>query len=87
MPELAIKTDVSQGSIINFCKKYAGGGFPSLKLQIAEAIKEFITESYTVVEEKDTVKDVLIKTASNTEQALRHTKEINSEKTLKNIAD
>lgn len=87
LPGLANLAEVSQGSIINFCKKFAGGGFPALKLQIAEAIKEFIPESYTVVEESDTVKDVLMKTASNSEQALRHTKEINTEKTLKSIAD
>ena len=31
MPELTVEAGVSQGSIINFSKKFAHGGFPDLK--------------------------------------------------------
>ena len=38
--EMAALTGVSQGSIVNFAGKYAGGGFPRLKLRVAACLGE-----------------------------------------------
>ena len=38
MSALAENCSVSQGSVVNFSKKLSGGGFPTLKLRVAEAV-------------------------------------------------
>jgi hypothetical protein len=38
LQELSIIAGVSQGSIINFANKFAGGGFPALKIAIARCV-------------------------------------------------
>ncbi len=87
LPGLAHETDVSQGSIINFSKKFAGGGFPALKLRIAGAMRDFMPESYTIIEENDTITDALRKTTENSRNALKYTTEINKESSLRKITD
>ena len=81
LPGLAHETDVSQGSIINFSKKFAGGGFPALKLRIAGAMRDYMPESYTIIEENDTITDALRKTAEmHLNIQLKSTRKAHSEK-------
>ena len=61
MSELSKITGVSQGSINNFSKKYAGGGFSELKLQIASELESFMPKQHTIVEQNDGMKDVMKK--------------------------
>lgn len=88
MTELSQSAGVSQGSIINFANKFAAGGFPVLKLQIAACLSEFENRSYVSSAEKgDGVKDVLCKTTDSTLSALRNTEAVNDEGTLRRAAE
>ncbi|MBE6870926.1 MAG: MurR/RpiR family transcriptional regulator [Ruminococcaceae bacterium] len=87
MVELAELAGVSQGSIINFANKFAGGGYPALKLKIAADMSDYDKELFSVVEETDGVKDVLRKIAKDSYTALKNTEVINNEGSLKNVAD
>ena len=85
MLDLAQYADVSQGSIINFSKKFAGGGFPELKLMIAANLKHYstlITDSEPL--SKD---DILSKTISAQNAAYLLTSGANSEETLARVAE
>ena len=86
LKEVCEKTGVSQGSIINFSNKFAGGGFPKLKLLIASSVggnEEFITEK----KEADTIKSILSKTAENYYCAVNNTLALCDEKSLKDVAN
>ena len=88
MTELSQSAGVSQGSIINFANKFAGGGFPVLKLQIAACLSEYENHSYvSAAEEGDGVKEVLRKTTNSTLSALRNTEAVNDEEILSRAAD
>lgn len=87
MAELADKADISQGSIINFSKKYANGGFPELKLKISACFSAFEERQFNIVSEEDTFKDVLKKTIECHSAAFALTHEINDEKTLINVTE
>lgn len=86
MSALADNCSVSQGSVVNFSKKIAGGGFPVLKLRIAEAIALSPTE--TMGEGKCTeMRKTLEKMLSGATRAMRNTVEVNSDDTLSRVAD
>jgi len=84
--ELAAVAGVSQGSIINFARRYSGGGFPLLKLQVAAESSKFEQKPFSTIEETDGVKDIFSKTASDVSQALKNTLSVNREETLKKVA-
>ena len=75
--ELARESGVSQGSIINFAKKYVKGGFPNLKLAVATAISEEKERPFSVVEINDSMRTVLRKTSDGICIALRNTATLN----------
>ena len=73
--------NVSQGSIINFSKKYSGGGFPILKLKIAECLGKG--------ENNDTFINggVLSQTVDGVKKSYDLTSQVNSEKSIEIVAD
>ena len=75
--ELSRESGVSQGSIINFAKKYVGGGFPDLKLAVATALAKEKEQPFSVVESNDSMRTVLRKTSDGITQALRNTVALN----------
>ncbi len=86
MVELAKIADVSQGSIINFSNKFAGGGFPALKLKIATNLAVFESQPLSVVDREDSVSVALKKTTENLMGALKNTAELNDEGVLQRVA-
>lgn len=87
MTELAERAGVSQGSIINFSKKYANGGFPELKLQISACIGAIKTQDYNVVTEGDSLKVALEKNIKALDGAYAVTKGMNDEETLRDVTE
>lgn len=86
MTELSKLADVSQGSIINFSKKFSGGGYPVLKMHVAGCINDS-EKPFSTVHSEDSLKDAIAKTIKNNNDAFHITAEINSESTLKAVAD
>ena len=82
LKELSRESSVFQGSIVNFSNKYAGGGFPALKLKIAEALSEYVKPLRSVSYDGADVMEALIKGNENTRTALHNTEIINSKKDL-----
>ena len=80
--ELSRESGVSQGSIINFAKKYANGGFPDLKLAIATAVSQDREEPFSVVDSGDSMKTVLRKTSDGICAALKNTSALNDSATM-----
>jgi len=87
MEELAEVAEVSQGSILNFSKKYAQGGFPELKLKVSACIACLKEQEFNVVYENDTMKSALKKNIELHSTAYDITYEINNENTLKSVAE
>ena len=80
--ELSRVAGVSQGSIINFSKKFSGGGFPDLKLSVATALSQEKERPFSLIESNDSMKAVLRKTADGFCQGLKNTVALNSTETL-----
>jgi DNA-binding MurR/RpiR family transcriptional regulator len=85
LTQVAELAGVSQGSVINFAKKFTGGGFPTLKVQVAASIAAY-EEPFTVVSETDSVKEVFQKTQENVKTALDITLAQNKEETMQAVA-
>ncbi len=83
MSELSKESEVSQGSIINFSKKFANGGFPELKLIIAANIGSEEPEKFDVADMSDSMTDILSKKIKSQETAYELTKDANKEDVLK----
>ncbi|MBQ8410030.1 MAG: MurR/RpiR family transcriptional regulator [Clostridia bacterium] len=77
LSELAQISGVAQGSIINFSRKYSGGGFPELKLAVAQALMQETERPFSTVESRDSMKTVLQKTADGIYQGLQNTVTLN----------
>jgi len=84
--ELSTIAEVSQGSINNFSKKFAGGGFSELKKQLAMKLNAYKLNAFDVVSAKDNIKDIMDLSMDHLAKAFRLTKEINKEDTLKKVA-
>ena len=82
MGELSQAAGVSQGSIINFSKKFSGGGFPDLKLSVATALSREKEQPFSLIESNDSMKAVLRKTADGICQGLKNTVALNSTEAL-----
>ena len=87
LSELSEKIGVSQGSIVNFSNKFVGGGFPTLKLQIAACLSGYQREPFSVVEKTDDVKAVLRKRRENIVWALNQTETVITEAELGEIVE
>ncbi len=88
LKEVSALASVSQGSVVNFSNKYAGGGFPTLKLKIAEALSSYVKTSHSnsTLNENNGVMEALIKNNLNTSIALRNTEIINTDEDLLSAA-
>lgn len=87
LTELSEVASVSQGSIINFANKFAGGGFPALKMQIALGLSDYEKQPFSAVAENDDAKVVLKKVADDTQEALRNLQLFNDGETLQRTAE
>lgn len=87
LSELSGIAGVSQGSIINFSKKYSGGGFPALKLQIAACLYMNDDKPFSVIDSRDTIQEALTKNIEATVCAFETTTELNTEETLQSVVN
>ncbi len=87
LKELSSAISVSQGSIVNFSNKYAGGGFPTLKLRVAESLSSYVKMPACARGESGSVKELLVKNNQNTAIALRNTEIINTKENLHSAAE
>ena len=84
--EVASEAGVSQGSVVNFAKKYGDCGFAALKLKIAACLSDE-KKPFSTLKITDSAVDALKKTVADTYTALSNTAAINSEKTLRTVAE
>ena len=77
---------VSQGSVVNFSRRYAGGGFPILKLRVAEALANEASVPPTVGKSSE-MKKTLETMLEGATRAMRNTAAVNSDETLTRVAD
>lgn len=82
MAELSDIAGVSQGSINNFANKFSGGGFPTLKLQVAACIAEYDGRTFASDDERESAKEIMKKTFSGITEALKNTEAVNGEAAL-----
>ena len=87
LSELARISGVAQGSIINFSKKYCGGGFPELKLAVARAIVGSKETLFSTTAATGTMRESLNSTVSDICIALDNTAALNSEDELSTAVD
>lgn len=87
MEEASRLTEVSQGSIYNFSKKFSDGGFPQLKLRIACNISSQQEIPFTVTDSSLGVKAAMELKIREITSAFKNTMSINSEEALKDAAD
>ena len=85
MTALADMAEVSQGSVVNFSRRLVGGGYPLLKLKIAEAVAlEPISDSIGKCPEMKKTLDKMLEGAT---RAMKNTAEVNSDETLARVSD
>ena len=87
MTELAAKAEVSQGSINNFSKKFSGGGFPELKLEISACTGSEEAQKFSAVSDEDSLSDTVKKCIKSYNDAFELTRAVNSETTLRKVTD
>lgn len=87
MSELSGEAEVSQGSIINFSKKFANGGFPELKLVIAASMGGTQSKPFGIADAKDAIMEVLAKNIASHKAAYNLTEQANNEKIIRNAAE
>lgn len=87
LSELARTSGVAQGSIINFSKKYCGGGFPDLKMAVTKAIAEQGEVPFSTTDETDTMSAILNNTAEYISLALKNTAALNGENELQRAVE
>jgi len=85
MNDLSNAAGVSHGSIINFAKKFSGGGFPSLKLQIAGNLSDY-QQPFSTIQKEDSVLGALQKIIDDSLCAFQNTMQLNDEQTLQRVA-
>jgi len=86
MVELAERARVSQGSVVNYSRRLVGGGYPLLKMKVAETIAaggRVHAEGRGGSEMKKTLDKML----DGATRAMRNTAEVNSDETLARVAD
>ena len=87
LAEFSAATEVSQGSIVNFSKKYSTGGFSALKAAVADCLKSEADTPFAVVDKSQGVKAAMeIKIRENM-IAFQNTLALNDEKTLNRVVD
>lgn len=87
MAELSKISDVSQGSINNFAKKFTDSGFSALKLKIAECLSDYTEKPFTVINKTDGVKQAMELKIKENITAFKNAFELNDESVLKTVAE
>ncbi|MBO5206132.1 MAG: MurR/RpiR family transcriptional regulator [Clostridia bacterium] len=85
--ELESVAEVSQGSIINFSNKYAGGGFPALKMAVAASLASREETPLSIITGEDSAHTALKKGAMGISAAVQNTANINSGEGLEGLAE
>ncbi len=86
LKQFSFLSGVSQGSIVNFAKKYTGGGFPILKIEIASCV---------AVEEKKQIavsgagehKRIAFNVIERIKESLDHTYAVNDERAFLSVVE
>lgn len=87
MSRLSELADVSHGSIINFSKKFSGGGFPALKLKIAEGLSDYNDLSLYSIGKSDSISKELKNNIDGFLASFNNTANINDESTLIKVTE
>ena len=85
LTDLSERAEVSQGSIVNFARKFSGGGFPALKLQIASELSDYEPLPFNAVTKEDRPQAVFEKVTDGIEAALKNTAALNDEETFERV--
>lgn len=86
LAEVSELAKVSQGSVVNFANKYAGGGFSKLKIELATTLSD--KEDFLIQENKsESLKDILEQTRNNINEGVFNSISLNDEQSLKGLAD
>lgn len=85
--ELSRIACVAQGSIINFSKKYCGGGFPELKMAVAKSLAEQGEMPFSTAEDAESVSAILGNTVSDIGIALENTVALNGNDALESAVE
>ena len=87
LAELSASAGVSQGSIVNFSRKYSSGGFSSLKATVAACLKSDSDTPFAVVDKTQGVKSAMeIKIRENM-IAFQNTFSLNDETSMKQVVE
>jgi|GEM_PF-1242100 len=78
---------VSQGSINNFCQKYAGCGFAAMKLLLSSQLSEYRKSESGNIGQEDCFAGIFRQNIRDTSQAFQSTAELNQSETLIRVAD
>lgn len=85
MAQIADIANISQGSINNFAKKFAGDGFTALKLKLAgELSSATASVPFTIINRECEIKTAMEIKMLETVEAFKNTIAINNEENLKN---
>ena len=84
--ELSAIAGVSQGSINNFSKKFASGGYAALKVKVATELKAYVESNSDSQIEDDSISGIMKSSAKNIYTAFLQTQQLNNEKALMNVA-
>ena len=87
LAELSAATGVSQGSIVNFSKKYSPGGFSALKAVVAGCLKLETATPFAVVDKSQGVKAAMELKIQENMLAFQNTLALNDENSMKQVVD
>ncbi len=87
LAELAVSAEVSQGSIVNFSKKYSTGGFSALKAVVTACLKSETDTPFAVIDKSQGVKAAMELKIRENMIAFQNTLALNDEETLKRVVD
>ena len=83
---IADKIGVSQGSIVNFAKKFTTGGFPRLKVEVAASISGEHGIPYSKVNANDSGVETYKKVIGGLQNALYNAEKLNADGVIERVA-
>lgn len=87
LAELANSLHVSQGSIINFSRKFSGGGFPTLKEHIRQSLENADDTPFSSVDNHESVKHAMELKIRENLTAFQNTLSLNDDAALTNAVN
>ena len=87
LAQMADSIGVSQGSIINFCRKFTGGGYPALKEQLFLSKEKSNDLPFSVINNKISVKSAMELKIRDNLAAFQNTLALNSDESLTRAVD